>query len=204
FYADVTAEDAATMSQAMDMNLQQYFGVTLTEVEANWLVYLANLPEDRTVQSDLQTTIRYFNVMRRYQQTFDPTAYFLTAWLPYPGSLQTEGNPADLTRHPQTEINITLEVMLQAADTALRSGDYHKANVLLDSITRVLENEGVFIDPLAASYLNLVQTLTNQGFEVQQVLLEGERAVVQVHGGETAVLTQFTLILSGQNWILSN
>ncbi|MCP4420481.1 MAG: hypothetical protein GY805_28070, partial [Chloroflexi bacterium] len=47
FYADVTAEDAATMSQAMDMNLQQYFGVTLTEVEANWLVYLANLPEDR-------------------------------------------------------------------------------------------------------------------------------------------------------------
>ncbi|VAW39267.1 hypothetical protein MNBD_CHLOROFLEXI01-3771, partial [hydrothermal vent metagenome] len=113
FYADVTAGDAATMSQAMSLNLQQYFGVTLAEVEANWLTYLANLPEDRSAQSDLQTSIRYYNVMRRYQQAYDPTAYFLTAWLPYPGSLRTEGNPADLTRHPQAEVNVTLEVMLQ-------------------------------------------------------------------------------------------
>jgi hypothetical protein len=204
FYADVTAEDAPTMSQAMDLNLQQYFGVTLAEMEVNWLAYLASLPEDRSTQSDLQTTIRYYNVMRRYQQAYDPTAYFLTAWLPYPGSLQAEGNPADLTRHPQAEVNVTLEVMLQAADTALRGNDYNKANVLLDSVTRVLENDGVFIDPLAASYLNLVQLLTNQGFEVEQVFLEGERATVQVRGLETAVLTQLTLILSGQNWVLSN
>jgi len=204
FYADVTAGDAATMSQAMSLNLQQYFGVTLAEVEANWLTYLANLPEDRSVQSDLQTSIRYYNVMRRYQQAYDPTAYFLTAWLPYPGSLRTEGNPADLTRHPQAEVNVTLEVMLQAADSALRAGDYNKANVLLDSITRVLENDGSFIDPLAASYLNLVRVLTDQGFEVAQVSLEGERATVQVRELETAVLTQLTLILTNQNWMLSN
>ena len=155
FYTAVTAEDAATMSQAMDLNLQQQFGITLTQAEADWLAYLASLPEDRAALLDLQTTIRYFNVMRRYQRFYDPTAYFLTAWLPYPGSLQTEGNPADLTRHPQAEINVTLEAMLQAADTALRTGDYNKANVLLDSVTRVLDNDGVFIDPLAASYLNL-------------------------------------------------
>lgn len=204
FYADVTAEDAPTMSQAMDLNLQQYFGVTLADVEANWLTVLATLPEDRTAQSDLQTSIRYYNVMRRYQQAYDPTAYFLTAWLPYPGALQADGNPADLTRHPQSEINVTLEVMLQAADAALRSGDYNKANVLLDSVTRVLDNEGVFIDPLAASYLNLVQALSNQGYEVQQVSLDGERAVVQVSGSETAVLIQLSLTLSGQNWMLSN
>ncbi|MCA9944882.1 MAG: hypothetical protein KC449_15460, partial [Anaerolineales bacterium] len=160
--------------------------------------------ENRNVLLDLQTTIRYYNVMRRYQQLYDPTAYFLTAWLPYPGSLQSEGNPADLTRHPQAEINVTLEAMLQAADTALRTNDYNKANVLLDSIIRVLDNDGVFIDPLAASYLNLVRLLANQGFEVQQVALDGERAIVQVTGGNTAVLTQLTLVQTGQSWTLSN
>ena len=204
FYADVTVDDAPTMSQAIDLNMQQYFGLTLAQAEANWLTYLAGLPEDQAALLDLQTTIRHFNVMRRYQQFYDPTAYFLTAWLPYPGSLQTEGNPADLTRHPQAEINVTLEVMLQAADTALRVGDYNKANVLLDSVTRVLDSDGVFVDPLAVSYLNLVRSLTSQGYEVQQVSLDGDRATVQVSGLDTAVLTQLTLVLSGQNWVLSN
>ena len=204
FYTDLTADDAATMSQAVDLNLQQYYGISLAQAEADWLTYLNSLPENRNVLLDLQTTIRYYNVMRRYQQLYDPTAYFLTAWLPYPGSLQSEGNPADLTRHPQAEINVTLEAMLQAADTALRTNDYNKANVLLDSIIRVLDNDGVFIDPLAASYLNLVRLLANQGFEVQQVALDGERAIVQVTGGNTAVLTQLTLVQTGQSWTLSN
>lgn len=204
FYADVTAEDATTLSQAVDLNLQQYYDLTLVQVEEQWLAFLAALPEDRTELIDLQTTVRFFNVMRRYQRFYDPTAYFLTAWLPYPGALQTEGNPADLMRHPQAEINVTLEVMLQAADIALRAGDYNKANVLLDSITRVLDNDGVFIDPLAASYLNLVRALTEQGYEVQSVSLEGEHAEVAVTGWGTAVLTQLTLTLSGQNWVLSN
>ena len=204
FYADVTAEDAPIMSQAVDVNLQQYFGVTLAQAEANWLTYLAGLPEDRNQIIDLQTTVRYFNVMRRYQRFYDPTAYFLTAWLPYPGALQSEGNPADLTRHPQAEINVTLEVMLLASDTALRAGDYNRANVLLDSVTRVLDNDGVFIDPLAASYLNLVRTLAAQGYEAQSVTLEGDRAIVQVTGVNTAVLSNLNLVLSGQNWILSN
>jgi hypothetical protein len=118
FYADVSIADAATMSQAIDLKLQQYFGVTLAQTEANWLASLTSLPEDRAVLIDLQTTIRYYNVMRRYQRFYDPTAYFLTAWLPYPGSLRAEGNPADLTRHPQAEINVTLEVMLHAADVS--------------------------------------------------------------------------------------
>lgn len=204
FYADVTAEDAPTMSQAIDLNLEQYFGVTLAQAEADWLAYLADLPEDRNQIIDLQTTIRYFNVMRRYQRLYDPTAYFLTAWLPYPGALQSEGNPADLTRHPQDEINVTLEVMLLASDTALRTGDYNRANVLLDSVTRVLDNDGIFIDPLAASYLNLVRTLAAQGYEAQSVTLEGDRAMVQVTGVNTAVLSDLTLVLSGQNWVFSN
>jgi len=204
FYSDVEAEDAATLAQAMDMNLQQYFGVSLVQAEADWLDYLTQLPLDQTVVVDLETSIRYYDTMRRYQRNYDPTAYFLTAWLPYPDDLREEGNPADLTRHPQDEINITLEVMFQAADTALRQGDYNKANVLLDSITRVLDNDGIFIDPLAVSYLNVVRAATAAGFEAQRVQLAGDHATVQVTDADTAVLSELTFVLNGQNWILTN
>ena len=203
FYTDVTQEDAATLSEAMNVNLQTYFGITLAEAEADWLAYLDSLPPDRTAVTDLQTSLRFYDTMRRYQRTYDPTAYFLTAWLPYPQELTEAGNPADLTRHPETDINIALEVMLQAADTALREADYNRANVLLDSVDRVLDNNGVFIDPLAVQYLSIVQVAGTQGYEAQQVRVDGNHASIWATRGNTAVLTQLSMTLNGREWILS-
>ncbi|MCP4361645.1 MAG: hypothetical protein GY796_26845 [Chloroflexi bacterium] len=204
FYSDVTREDDDTLSTAVDKNMQRYFNTTLAQAETDWLRELAQLPENNAAVSDLQTTIRFYNVMRRYQQLYDPTAYFLTAWLPPPETLEQKGNPADLTRHPATEINVTLEVMLQAADTAVRQADYHEANILLDSITRVLDNDGAFVDPLAHTYLNVVQTATAAGYEVQQVHLNGKRATVTVTEKNSSELTDLSVILSGQDWVLWN
>ena len=98
----------------------------------------------------------------------------MTAWLPYPEALRDEGNPADLTRHPEEEINITLELLFVSADLALRAGDYHRANVLLDSITRTLDNNGIFVDPIAINYRNVVRSATAAGYEVQQITLKLE------------------------------
>ncbi len=202
FYSDVTAEDAATLSTAVDLNLQKYFNVTLASAETMWLNYLAELPLDPVTITDLETTVRYYNVMRRYQQRYDPTAYFLTAWLPHPETVEQKGNPADLTRHPQDEVNITLEVMLYAADTALRAGDYTQANLLLDSVTRVLDNDGAFIDPLASNYLQVVQAAAEFNYEAQQVALTGNRAVVTATPKGTTDLIELTVILSGSGWML--
>jgi len=204
FYSDVTREDGDTLATAVDKNMQQYFNITLAQAEADWLRELAQLPENSVAVSDLQTSVRFYNVMRRYQQLYDPTAYFLTAWLPPPELLEQEGNPADLTRHPAAEINITLEVMLQAADTAVRQADYHAANILLDSITRVLDTNGDFVDPLARTYLDVVQTATAAGYQVQQVRLNGKQATVTVTKENSPELTDFSIILSGQEWVLWN
>lgn len=204
FYADVNARDATTYSEAVDLNLQQYFNTTLVEVEAQWLNYLAQLPPDPATAVDLETTIRYYNVMRHYQQLYDPTAYFLTAWLPHPETLEREGNPADLTRRPRAEINIALEVMFHASDKALRAGDYAQANILLDSITRVLDNGGVFIDPLARNYLNVVQTAGAEGYEVQQITLDGNRAIIKATRENGSALVELTVTASGSNWVLGN
>ncbi|HID54600.1 MAG TPA: hypothetical protein EYP41_21495 [Anaerolineae bacterium] len=204
FYADVTADDAPALSEAVDLNLQQYFGITLAEAEADWLASMEPLEPDDTAVLDLQTSIRYYNTMRRYQQAYDPTAYFLTAWLPYPGVLQEEGNPADLTRHPRAEINVTLEIMLASADAAMRQGDYKRANALLDSVARVLDNDGRYIDPLALSYHDIVHTAAIEGYEVQQAELNGSRAIVKVTRPNLTTLSQLDFVLSGQTWVLSD
>ena len=45
---------------------------------------LSRQPRDRTAVTNLRTTIRYYDVMRDYQQDYDPSAYYLYAWLPPP------------------------------------------------------------------------------------------------------------------------
>jgi hypothetical protein len=202
FYTDVTQDDAPTLSAAVDLNLQIYYNKTLAELETEWLAYLASIPLDDAVVSDLATTIRYFNVVRDYQIHYDPTAYFLTAWLPYPQEVEEQGNPADLMRHPEAEVNIALEVMFHDADMALRNSDYNRANVLLDSIVRVLNNEGAFIDPLATSYLNVVRKATSMGYQVQQVNLDGNQALVWATTPVNSNLVQLNLALRGNGWVL--
>lgn len=202
FYMDVTADDAPTLVEAVDVNVQIYYGLTLAEMEAEWVAALDALPLSETAVRDLQTTVRYYDVMRDYQIAYDPTAHFLTAWLPYPNDVRDLGNPADLMRHPQEEINITLETMLFSADTALRAGDYDRANVLLDSVTRVLVQDGRFIDPLAVSYRDIVQKMLAVGYEPQQITLNQETAVVLATFPRNNNLITLNLRLRGEGWII--
>lgn len=204
FYSSVTLDNAATPGAALDLNLQTHYDKSLVEMEAEWLDYLSRLELPEMAVNDLATTIRYYNVMRRYQVHYDPTAYFLTAWLPYPGDVEENGNTADLTRRPRAEVNVTLEAMLASADDALRSGNYNRANVLLDSVTRVLDNDGAFLDPLATNYLNIVREAQAEGYEVQRVTLDGERAELVVTKINTTSLKKFNMVLRGQDWILLN
>ncbi|MCA9873934.1 MAG: hypothetical protein KC441_09770 [Anaerolineales bacterium] len=204
FYSDVTLDDAATPAEALDLNLRTYYDKSLAEMENEWHSYLGGLELTETAVTDLATTIRYYNVMRRYQTQYDPTAYFLTAWLPYPEDVEANGNTADLTRRPHEEANITLEAMLGSADEALRAGNYNRANVLLDSVTRVLDNDGAFIDPLATNYLNIVRQAASEGYEVQHVTLNGERAQLTVTKTNTTSIKKLDMVLRGQNWIMTN
>jgi hypothetical protein len=204
FYSEVTQDDEGTLADTFDAKLRSHFNTSLDELESSWQAYLRALPQNREVVADVQTTIRYYETMRRYQMLYDPTAHFLIAWLPSPNGVQETGNPADLTRHPKTALNVTLEIMLQAAGDVLHDGDHDRANVILNSIARVLDREGHFIDPLAISYWNIVQTATSMGYEVHQVTLTGNEAAVIVAQSDTTTLTRIDMILQGQEWMLSD
>jgi len=202
FYSAVSPRDGMTQMQALEQALQNHFGKTLDQIETDWLAYLDQIPHDPDVATDLLATIRYYDIMRRYQLLYDPTAHFLKAWLPFPRELEERELTAELTRHPTAELNVTLEVMFGAVDRALMAGDLRRANVILDSAERVLDNGGQFIDPLSVNYYDIVTKLTDLGFEVHQVELEGNRAVVRVTEGRRVTLRSVTMVLRNQAWIL--
>lgn len=204
FYSSISLEGVASPSAALDRGLQTHYGKTLPAMEAEWLNFLSQVELNEAAIQDLAASIRFFNVMRQYQTQYDPTAHFLTAWLPNPEDVMQRGNPADLTSHPSGEINITLETMLYAADTAIRAANYDRANIILDSVTRVLENDGIFLDPLATSYLNIVRTTTEMGYEPQQIQLNGSRAEILATKSSSINLDTFKMVLQGQNWVLTN
>jgi hypothetical protein len=204
FYSGVTLEDSASPAAALDRGFQTHYGKSLSTMEAEWLAYLSQIEVSESAITDLATTIRFYNVMRHYQTIYDPTAHFLNAWLPYPYDVIEKGNPADLTGHPREEINITLETMLVAADEAMRDGDYNRANIILESISRVMETEGAFIDPLAINYRNIVRKATAEGYEAQQILLNGSRAELTATKTNSTNLDTFRLKLQGQEWVFTN
>lgn len=204
FYSHVTEEGDSSPSEAMSRGLQAYYSKPLPVMETEWLNFLAQIELDDAVIQDLATSIRFFNVVRQYQTQYDPTAHFLTAWLPDPDEVVARGNPADLTRHPRDEVNITLETMLYAADAAVRTGNFNRADVILNSVTRVLENDGVFIDPLATNYLNIVRTVIELGYEPQQIDLNGSRAEILALKSNSTNLDAIKMALQGQDWVLIN
>lgn len=204
FYSDVSVAEGDVPAIALDATLQAHFGRTLSEVEIAWMRYLDTLTPDPAVRADVLATVRYYNVMRSYQLLYDPTAHFLQAWLPFPQELEQRQLTAEMIRHPDDEINVTLEVMLYAVDQAIRAGNYRGANVILDSVERALANDGLFQDPLGVQYQKIVQKLSGLGFEVHQIDMSGNRATVQATEGRRIYLTPLSMLLHGEAWVLLN
>lgn len=203
FYIASHYTDQESPAQTINRTMLLYFNKDLTQIEQDWFVYLENHAPDSVATADLLTTVRYYNVMRDYQLAYDPTAHFLQAWLPSPQGALDRQITADLTRHPAGEINITFETMLIAVNEALLAGQFEQANALLDSIERALDS-GHYVDPLSLSYNQIVQKLTQLGFIVQRITLNGDQAIVFANNGTSIYLSQLNLILRNQDWILTN
>lgn len=203
FYGNATPDDAGTLSRAIDKNVRIYFSSSLEEIEADWLEYLSNFPRDRATFTNLQVTLHLYDVIRRYQTVYDPTAYYLYAWLPTPDMAMQLDATADFSRHPDDITNIALETMLKAALNALLEEDYDQVNALIVSVDRVIKNDGQFLDPLAKSYHDIVQTASESGYEIQQIDLTGNRAMAQAIRPGDFKLMQLRFVLNARGrWVL--
>ena len=170
---------APTDAQMLDAALNDEYGKGLSAMEAEWLAHLRSLPPDPAQVDDLRLTIALYDTMRRYQKLDDPSAYFLTAWLPDGSEARKRGLLADFIRHPDGPVNITLETMLVAAGQALNAANYDRASALLDAVNAALDAGSPAANPLAAEQLAVVQQVLAAGYEPQQISLAQNVATVE-------------------------
>jgi hypothetical protein len=90
-----------------------------------------------------------------------------------------------------------------AANRSIGTGEFALANAYLDTVERILENGGQFLDPLANYFLNIVQAADQGGYEVQQIFLSGDSAIVLATALDELELTELNLELSDNKmWVL--
>ncbi len=142
FYRNINAADSHSPSKALDLAWRQHFGTSFEQMEAGFIAYLQAQPYTTTDRSDIYLTVAFYDTVRRYQQAHDPSAYFLTAWLPDINEMRRRDIVADLLRHPDSPINVQVENLLTATDAALRAGNYSLAETNLRATNALLDMLG--------------------------------------------------------------
>ena len=125
FYRDISAPgNGQSDSAVIDAALRAHFKLSFTDLETAYLANLRNQPFTEDQRVDLQMTVEFFDTVRRYQAAFDPSAYFLNAWLPDGAVMRQRNIVADLLRHPGGRENRLSESLLKRAHAEWFSGDY--------------------------------------------------------------------------------
>jgi hypothetical protein len=124
FYRSIHAPSNQSVSAVMDTALQAHFGISFAEMENAYLSYLHSQSVTADIRTDLQLTVDFFDTVRRYQEKLDPSAYFLTAWLPDGSIMRQRGIVADFLRRPEGWENRLFEKLLILSQKELFTGEY--------------------------------------------------------------------------------
>lgn len=127
FYRTIPFPDGGSDAETLEDALQDFFGLSLGELESAFTEYLSLQAVTEEIQLDLELTISNYDLVRSYQSLLDPSAYFLTAWLPNGQTMRDEGIVADFLRRPMGWKNRLVEAMLIRAHEDLFSMDYESA-----------------------------------------------------------------------------
>ena len=198
-YDGMQRQPGETDAEMIDREMRGVYGVGLDELEAEWQAYLRTL-DTAAEQRDVEYTLAFYDTVRRYQRALDPSAYFLSPWIPDIRQAAARQIVADYLRHPNTPENIALETMLVAADAAFLVEDFDRVEALLASTNTVLAADVVFTDPLAARYLAIVNATLLAGYEPHHITLYAERAEVQATVGGDATLTSLAVAQQAGAW----
>jgi hypothetical protein len=193
----------------INMALQQHFSLSFVELENRFLLQLREYPPNLALQDDVRLTIEYLDTIRRYQQLYDPSAYFLAAWTMDSQQLRQRNIMADYLRHPSTPNNLALETMLQQAGQYLQDADFESVSDYLQAINIVLEaternqTDPLSAHPLANEYRRVVMVILGQGYQPQRIQLEGSNATALATLVGTD-LWELQLNQRGENWLLTS
>jgi hypothetical protein len=139
FYRDINPHPSGDQSQAIDQALQKHFGLTLEQLEMKFKTDLHRQNINPDMYDDVILSVTYYEAVRRYQRMLDPSAYFLTAWLPEGGQMRQRGIVADYLRRPSTPDNRVIEELLVDIDLHIRAGNYLAAEKELKLVEQKLD-----------------------------------------------------------------
>ncbi len=178
FYRNILPVEGGSHAGALDAALQTHFSSGLAELESQFINALRELELIPKLREDVRLTVTYYDTVRRYQERFDPSAYFLTAWLPDGPEMRNFGIEADLLRHPESVENIALESLLVVADEDLQAGHFSDAEEAIEAVDIVLDAVErddpfpFFAHPLAEKYYEAVRSLTELEYRVQRIRVD--------------------------------
>jgi hypothetical protein len=139
FYRDIRAGPRNSgQVEPIDAALTRHFNITFDQLEDDFLEALRAQNVTEQVKDDVRLTVAFYDTARRYQQVFDPSAYYMAAWLPDGKEMRERGIVADYLRHPSSPTNVTLETLLVAAYDQLRAGNYDEAERLVETVDQAL------------------------------------------------------------------
>lgn len=208
FYRSIRpAPDGGSQSRAIDSALQAHFGLTFAELETQFIQALRTMTVLEEHRQDVHLTVEFYDLVRRYQQVLDPSAYFMTAWLPDGLQMRQRGIVADYLRHPIALENLALEALLVNADRQLRRRNFAEAERYLAAIQQALE-AGIQVasrnNPLVADADAIAKLMLARGYQVQQMTIQENNARVWASPGAGATagqaIAEFELVRSQDGW----
>lgn len=139
FYRDIHPQPSGSQLEALDKALESHFGLSLAQLEVRFKSELHRQQINPDMYDDLRLTVEFYETVRHYQQMLDPSAYFLSAWLPDGEQMRQERIVADYLRHPITPDNLMIEDLLVTVDEELRAGNYTRAERALQIVNKTLD-----------------------------------------------------------------
>ena len=215
FYRDIHPHPSGRQAEAVEASLMKHFNLTLDGLEAAFLERLQHQPVEPGLLEDVRQTVNFYDSMRRYQQLLDPSAYFMTAWLPDTREMRQRNILADYLRQPVETANLALEILLAETGADLAQGRFGLVEQNLGAVNRVLdameqgEPEPFTRDQKAFDYYQIVQALQRGRFYIdpysrgeispQRIEVNGNQAQawISLDGPE---LIQVTLVRTPGGW----
>lgn len=162
-------EGAGNSWEWLVSSLASNFTITPEELEQGFLNWLQEIDPGEQVR-DLQLTVDLQELRRRYQVERVPS-YDFSVFDPV-SEVEQMGI---LIRDSQREENVALETMMEYAQEALLVGDLDVAQRLIQSVGHVMNDQDAE-DPVFMGYLEIVQLLQGQGYQVETLRVEGAEA----------------------------
>jgi hypothetical protein len=205
FYRDVEVVGANDQMEGIDRALYTHFGIDLEELDTLFTSSLSKIDIDQKTLADVEVVVAFYDTVRRYQENFDPTAYFRSAWFLDIDEMGDKDITADYLRRPTEIENIVLEIMLADTGKKMGAGDTNNAQNLIstinDILTKLEENhpDAFKTSRVGTRYLELVSFLVERGYTPHSIALENDLAHAMV-SSDGPDLIEIWLAYSDSTW----